>query len=783
VSDEHARHRRDQPASATPALERLLAHLARRLAGQTWLHGTGTLLAVLSVGLAFTFFTDWALHVPVGVRLAQLAVLLIALPMFLVWRELIRHLRRLPPRDGLAVLIERKHPELNDLFVSAVQLQRGPAVDANPELVQRVLREADERAARTSLAGVLDERPQRLRFGVGVGCAAALGLVVISQPELSSIFFARLFGANTPWPQRTHLSLSIPDRPERAQIAETPEVLEVRVARGTDVPVLVRAEGVVPDEVTLHFASGDTVVLGRGGDDTFRTLLRSCQDDLTFTATGGDDRDELPRVHVIVLEPPDIAGLAITIEPPAYTKLGPRVELDRDVEVLAGSKLVIAALPHPATASGKVRVLPDDRLIDLTAMPFPAAADGTPRTGLGFEVVAAQSLRYRFELSDDTGLTNPDPGLFGVQVVADRRPEVEWLAPGRPDVETVATGALRLRARASDDFGLVSMAWRAKDSSATGDDAPWTALELAALPPTLHGDDAAGGVRAVGGLRLDIASLAAPGAELQNGRQFEIELRATDNRPPLADGNADPAGIGAAGTLRVRVLSDDEFLRRLQDRLARLRVQAAELDELQRQKASRAKELLAALESDSPQVEASTREVGVVLTGERRVQGDAEALTRELAGVLEGVLYARIDDKAGALFEDLDTRLAQADAKGFQLEAWRGLASTWSGDKVVATGLASQLLGIVDLALAISAQDAPGAVEALGASADARELDTLHAQLMTAIERQTLAQTHLAQLLDALAEWDNFQSILSLTRDILNRQKSVRDRTKGLSVR
>ena len=38
-----------------------------------------------------------------------------------------------------------------------------------------------------------------------------------------------------------------------------------------------------------------------------------------------------------------------------------------------------------------------------------------------------------------------------------------------------------------------------------------------------------------------------------------------------------------------------------------------------------------------------------------------------------------------------------------------------------------------------------------------------------------------AQLLDRLAEWDNFQSILTLTRDILGRQKSIRDKTADMT--
>ena len=51
----------------------------------------------------------------------------------------------------------------------------------------------------------------------------------------------------------------------------------------------------------------------------------------------GDDRDGLPRVGVTVLDPPDVTGLAVRVEPPAYSGLEPVLRFDRDVEVLAGS--------------------------------------------------------------------------------------------------------------------------------------------------------------------------------------------------------------------------------------------------------------------------------------------------------------------------------------------------------------------------------------------------------------------------------------------------------------
>jgi hypothetical protein len=50
--------------------------------------------------------------------------------------------------------------------------------------------------------------------------------------------------------------------------------------------------------------------------------------------------------------------------------------------------------------------------------------------------------------------------------------------------------------------------------------------------------------------------------------------------------------------------------------------------------------------------------------------------------------------------------------------------------------------------------------------------------LEAALEAQVEAQATLNRLLGKLGEWDNFQSVLTLTRDILNHQKSLKQRTQ-----
>jgi hypothetical protein len=779
------------PLRATPNLERLLGRLRARLGVLAWMQGAGVVLAMLCAWLAFAFLADWALQVPRGVRWFHLG-LCVLVPSAALWRFGVRPWLRRPDRAGLAVLLERERPQTRQLLVSAVQLQQAPPADAHPELVERVLRDAEMEAARTKLDGVLDPRRPRQLLALGVASALAVSAAARAWPEYASIFAARLLGSNEPWPQLTVLELALGAGLESVPLETTADGVLARLPRGVDAPIVVRAVGVRPREVRLHLGGNAAIALGSGPDGVYRTVLRSLSEDVTLYATGGDDRDGKPRLTLVVLEPPDVAALAITVTPPAYTALPERVEYDRDVEVLAGSRVAVAVRPSPADARGTARILPADQLIPLEARAFPSdpvAVEGQDATGgatnadaaggadaLGFEFLATQSFRYRIELVDAAGLSNPDPGLFAIQVLRDERPQVEWLAPARNEIETLERGVVRLLARVEDDFGVAGVQWRAR--RAATDEAPaWNALETVAAP-TSEGDRGASNSR-LAGVRVEVAALGADSGALQAGDQIEFELRAFDARPPLSDGELDSAGVTTPTPLRVRVVSEDDLLRRLQDRLARARVQAADLETLARERLRRTSELLRALESD--QGAAGAGDMTGLVSGQRRVQGDLDSLSREFASIVENVLYARLDEAAAGALADLDARLAQASARSFSLEMWRDFAAGVRTGQVLAPGLAAQLTGLMERSVELSVTHSPQATDALDRGARAGEVGAAHAALTEAHAAQEQVQRGLSELLEQLAEWDNFQAVLTLTRDILNRQKSVRDRTRDAS--
>jgi len=773
----------NRPEPETRALDAFLARLHRRLGQHVLLHGVGTVAAAAGAWLAFAFLADYVLHVPLPIRIFHGIALVLVLGYF-SWRDLLRPLSRLPDESQLAVLVERAHPELSELLISAVQLQgerEAARAVADPELVASVIRAAEARAATLDARGILDEERPRARFLIGASLALGLGALGAFNPGLSSIFFDRLVGGSRPWPQRTELVVEVHGAGAGSRLEESPELLHLLVARGTDVPVLVRAIGVVPDEITLHFEGSRDVVLNPIGPDLFRTLLRSLQEDTAFHVTGGDDEDGLPRVEITVLQPPDVESVAMAVEPPEYSGIAPAIAFQQDVEVLAGSRVRVHVLPHPRDAEGRVRILNEDAEIELQRLPFPPdprSGDGPlepDAMGMAFDFVATKSVGFRFELTDANGLTNPDPGLFRVRVLEDRAPDVAVVSPSRGDFEIVEGGAIPLRVRAQDDFGVVSMHLVVRTASMRQEpgrdvldqELPWSEIDVGgdAADPDERLPHTVLGVR-----RLEVAALGSPESPLAVDQRFELVVTVRDNRTP-------DANEGRTMPIRARVVTPGELLRRMQDRLAQARLTAVQLGELQRERRQRVIDLLDALEGDGAHgVDALA--LSAALSGERRVQGDALALGRDLATVAEDILYSRLDEKAGGLLEFYDARTAGLADLRFHSEPMRALAAAQRENGLGQGGFAATLVGLVDLALEIGQDHAGRAIEALDEAEKAIEPTAVQDALLSAAAHEAAAQQRIEDLIDQLSEWDNFQNILALTRDILNRQKALRDRTQ-----
>ncbi len=741
-----------------PRTHALLEKLRRSLRRSALRQELGMAAVFTGGWLGLMYAMDALLHLPGPLRLIH-TIVLAALPVWFLMHRLRQHWSGIPDSAGLAVLAERGTGENQDLLVSAIQLAQDPAFIERGEL--QILERCEELASSLSLDPVLNPAPERKWMQGGLLTVAGLVAIYLGTSATADIFVARMFGAHVPWPQRTHLDIEIPGRADRMFVERTGDLIHVRVARGSDVPILVRAGGVVPEQVFLIFDHGHRSMLESGGSELFRSQLRSVQQDLVFHATGGDDGDHKPEVRIEVLDPPDITNLAFRITPPAYTGLPERLAFGTDVEVLAQSQIEVHLLPDPLDVVGMVHILPSGDVLELQSAPFPDTGEGEASQGLAFKWTAEDSLRFRLELKSPNGLLNPDPGLYAIQVREDARPVLSVLAPARVDLEVVSGGFLPLRVRAQDDFGMTPASYtlvpNGQDPMPTDSKTlPWSPIDLDSLTT---------GEAGLGHSLLAVDDLSPmQGVGVSEGQVFTLQFSVLDNREPKPQ-------VSRSGPIRVRVLSGDDYLRKLETRLAQAGDKANRMAQLLEQTQSQMRNMQMGLGGDGSDGDVDLRDP---LFDVQRLGGDSLELARDLASLCEGLLYSRLDSRAGPLMRAMDEKQARQAARNFNPAPWLDLIAAYDQGQLGQASLGADLLKLVGFSLEISEQHTAAMSEALKNGAG---LPPAEALALAYAEGQA-ASAAIDKLLTRLGEWDNFQSMLTLTRDIIKRQRNVRERTR-----
>ena len=778
---------KNDPIATTPRLEALLGRLERALVRNVWLYGLGTVVAAGAAWLLFMYLSDRLLKLPAPIRWIHLLVLVGGV-VFLCLRTIVRHRRRVPDRVGLAMLAQSTLPDdipRDDRFVSAMQLSRSTAPDAaNAGLVRRVAMSAEEVAPRADLGRVTDPRTPRTRMLLGGFALVVTSAALAQNPAMARIFGQRMLGANVAWPRATTLEVEVPSADGALDVQATDDVIRVRAARGSDIPIFVNAIGKVPDVVTFEFESGAVIDVGASGPASFRTVLPSVQEDSAVTVTGGDDDRGIPRIEIEVLQPPDLADLRFIVEPPAYSGLPRRSERGTSVDVLAGSEVTVHIATDPPDATGVARTFPEGDEIELAKAQFPAepseaalesspgAVDDAaeenalpPVAGLSFTRTPQSPLRFRFELTDSSGLSNPDPALFGIEVMPDRAPELVMLDPGRADIETIAGGAVPLRVLARDDFGVAAITLRL---SSLGGDEPVEEPASLELRDALDESDSTGSSKLASRL-IEIADLGSD-VPLAEGTVIELQTEATDVREP------EPNTTTSIPT-RIRVVGADEFLRRQRDALARAAEDVTSIGNEVDRAAIEVNSFVLSVSGDD--AEAPTRSnVQGVINDARRAQGDLEAMTRDLSSIASSMIYSRLDDRSRALEARLFELTGDSAQRTFQVDAWRTIASELQAGRLGTPDRAGDLVRVVALGLEASGERAGAWVATLEALRDADSLDDSKRRLAEVTTAQAELQAAIESLALQLGEWDSLQSIQALARDILNGQRNLVERTR-----
>ena len=532
----------NRPLSAPlPApIRRVLTRVRRRLRGAAVLRGLGFVTLIGAIGAVLGMGADFAGPLPQAVRWAIWGAWLAAVAAAMVLAVLRPWLRGAAALD-LAAVAQRAHPELGERLTGAVALlspRRDRPVHGAPALIAAL---ADEAAAEVAIIdparAVPWRRPARW-FALGLAVLGLTAAPAILWPATYGIL-ARRFVA--PWVDlervgRFVITVAPGDR-VAAIGADVTMGAHVRPRFGNLTP---------PESAWLEW----TESRGNGGwhrvampveeasaastaTRSFAVTLPRLTGSLNYRVASGSALSRSYRITA--LEPPAVAALAATVEPPAYTRLAVvKVADPSRIEAWEGSRVTLnVAASRPVTAinvawPAAVENAKQPATTTSGSRTFAASLGADGKSGTA-TIAAEASGAFAVTLRDAHGL-NSRPEAEGTRRVMVRLDAAPVVALTDPEAahETSPGDVLTLRVEARDDVAVASVELHYTIDRRRGQ-ASTEAAKAPAEPESGHiAAELPGlGTRgARGEMRLELARL-----ELAPGDTLAYRVRVADNRP------------------------------------------------------------------------------------------------------------------------------------------------------------------------------------------------------------------------------------------------------------
>jgi hypothetical protein len=525
------------PGSLESRFTEMLSQLRRlvRADGVAGILLTVSLWAVISMGL------DWTFELARPAR----AVILVLLGLLLA-RALVvlgARLRRAVSERTLAMSVERSRPELEGHLLNALGFE-GSLADTKLKgstqlemvLLRRALLESERAVRGIPFTSGLDYRPFYRRAAATGAATALLAVLSFAFPAATGLWVKRdVLLRDIPWPRDTTLVL---DRLEPVW----------HCARGESVPLLGRADGKVPSEVTVWMKSAAgtrhaSFIPGANGRLAF--TFPEVVEPFEFHLRGGDGRTE-PRT-VEVHDRPRVLAVSFALVFPEYLARAPEglENTARDLVIPAGTTVVVRARADVPLQGGTARWEKDE---PQKLAPMKSEGDLEKMVEHRFKPEKSGSLDVAV-IDRAWGLESRPPSRVRVDVRPDTPPKITLALKQKARVVTPA-GSVAYKVEARDDHGFSKLGLE----TSVGSSAPEPRLEKT----TFEGIPAHQGEVTREGM-LDLQPL-----QLEPGMRLTLTAEGADD-----DGLAGPKAARSNSEL-LAVVGPEEF----RDAMARARAAA-----------------------------------------------------------------------------------------------------------------------------------------------------------------------------------------------------------------
>jgi hypothetical protein len=537
------------------------------------------------------------------------------------WKRLLRTVFRNYPDEDLAILVEKGHPSLQDRLISALQFSRTNAAEVgeSPELVEKVLEEANAAARSVSFSSVLRMDPVRSALLAAALLAAFTGGAALLAKRVAAPWAERnLLLRDAKYPRQTILRIA----------GGNPQ----RVVRGDPmkITVTVAPDTTAPKEVEFHMkftsigSATESIPAMPGDPPRYVKIFPVVTEPFKFYVTGNDDQTE--EVKVELVEPPELKEMEIEVRAPLYTGLAPR-KIRRGagmVDVADGGVVALSGLATKDLSS--VRVLLDD--VPIKNSRIVTEPGQPPRRVTGEFTVKAPvpfrpSMSLKVELHDTERFVNRKAAAYSLVLRQDQPPScvLETVDIGG---EITSNAVLKLNITPKDDYGVAGLHLEWGVQSAVQNVVKY-ALK-AYIPPNPEPEV----YRAQFDLRVATAGDATNAPPLQVGETLRLQAVATDSFPT---NNGGPLKT-ASNLLTFRIVTAEDLMARAMDAKRSVREQIRQAAEMQTEVAERTRGAL----KDGAQATTlgiAQREVWTCLEAENQICDLVSNAVNRMEGLLE----------------------------------------------------------------------------------------------------------------------------------------------------
>lgn len=352
-----------------PEIESVLSRLRSKIRTYVFLEGTAWVIVALGAVFWITLAVNWAyfkvsnLELPVWFRLlvdvAAIGFLAACLMLWLIQR-LLKNMRT----KALALVLERRFPELDDRLITAVEAAEsatGRETFFTTTLLNRTIADVTEATRRLEVTDVFAKKPLRNAMLMAVVFTASIiGFGMLNQEALG-YWYKAYFGLREEYWDRETLLVPKVVSPADDRIKSFREIdgeLVYKHPRGEDfilsvtVPDDKRPDGeewIVPGEVEWDYElendrGGARSPMNKTGEREFQYTIPGLIDGMTFTIKGNDYINRRPY-RVEIVDPPNIKQMVLDCAYPDYTGLNPEFlpdpgESPSNIKVVDGSQII-----------------------------------------------------------------------------------------------------------------------------------------------------------------------------------------------------------------------------------------------------------------------------------------------------------------------------------------------------------------------------------------------------------------------------------------------------------